>query len=173
VSKRDMGSKLKARLDEWEAYGEKPVLIPELVTTHDRRRMRDTVGPDFTAGFAAAPVRGTARLEIPVQVDPIVVLPESRGDELQVALEHDRDQSMWVSDAVEREQLLHAVAHEAQAQHRSGPRGGPEPVAWEPERPRNTYGSFQQSSGSPYFALIVLTLVIAVIAYGVVYLLTH
>ena len=171
MSKRNLGSKLKMRLDEWEAYGEKPVLVPEPVPEHDVRRQHGTMDPDFTECLAAVQVSGTAREGMQERMEPIV-LPEARVDELKVAVHYETDQSRYLVDEVEREQVFHAVAHRSQKPD-SAMRGAREPVRWQPERPQATYRTVPQTAGSPHFMLIILALLIGVLSCGVVYLLIH
>jgi hypothetical protein len=172
VSKRDIGSKLKLRLDEWEVYGEKPALILEPVTEQNKQRVRRTIRPGRMEGLAAVPDSGTARVEMRLQSEPIV-LPESHVDELQVPLQHGKGSSRRPFDADASEKVSLSAIFQSHAQCSPVIRGAQEPTAWEPNRLHDTYRSVPQSLRGTYPMLIFLAILIGAISFAVVYLLIH
>jgi hypothetical protein len=112
VVKHDLGSKLKARLGEWQAYGE---LQGAPFAADSQLESPLESGP-------LAPLAEPARALVEVEqfAETSAVEPGDAGpatvpvEDLRAALEHERVQSRRLSEMVEREQILHAVTLRSQ-----------------------------------------------------------
>lgn len=159
MSKRDLGSKLKTRLGEWQAYGGQPVSPEEPHNGHAVTVQSEPVGNRASDGIVLVSVEETLREAIHIQMDP--VQPEEKIAALQAALEHERDQSRRLLDVVAREQVLHAVTLKSQTQNRFTPGNPSPPSAWKTERPRETHITIPKTSRpSTFFILVALASVV-------------
>jgi len=171
LRKRDLGSKLKARLDEWEAYGERPVQPSRAAAEHRTGRAEGPGEPDLSESFALVPIEDSADAVVTGQAASSA--SEARIGDLKVALDHERDQSRPLMDVVAREQVLHAVTLHGQLQPPASHRGVVRTREWEPEPRRPNYDTAPGTGRGTYILLIFLTLLIGFGFYGVVYLVVH
>jgi len=105
VGKRDLGSRIKARLAEWENHREEPT-----ATSGEIGDLSQAVVQVRSELVALEQPVNTSFHDTPAEGAPAhaeTVVPQVA--ELQAALEHEQDQSRRLMDIVAREQILHAV----------------------------------------------------------------
>jgi hypothetical protein len=166
VAKRDLGARIKARLGEWENYGDGPVAATVVGSDSKPSLNERTAGVDLDESGVVVydPITHGDWLE---NSDPRI--PKAQVAELQAALEHERDQSRRLMDMVAREQVLRAVTLQSQRQHTPSRQARDDMVRPDAPtqvttsvRPRHPRSSNAAVSPRSYALLIMLALFIAV-----------
>jgi hypothetical protein len=112
VTDQDLGSKLKARMGRWQTYADQPQATSEPNRSSEEIPFWASSAPSSQAGLALAPFEIGEQASDPA--DEATPSPETHIADLQVALEHEREQSRRLLDTVAREQVLHAVTLQSQ-----------------------------------------------------------
>jgi hypothetical protein len=170
VGKHDLEAKLKARLGEWEAYGDQPMAPLAQTADHIRQSSGGRSGDEDAEAGILAPIDGAgygasyggSRVEAETP----------RIAELLAEIERERHQSRRLLELAAREQVLHAATHRAQQQAAREAPIVQRPAVLRSDLPREAYHVSPRRSGTGVVLTILLMLMCGVI-YGVVYLLIH